>query len=631
MKDISADIIDVPEAMCGGWQQTVDLIAEVVDIPVSLIMRIHRDEIEVFTRSQTAGNPYEPNEMAELGHGLYCETVIDTQEELLVENALTDPDWDRNPDIKLGMISYCGLPLSWPDGTPFGTLCMLDSRENCYSPQSRRLLARFQASVEADLATLFQQQRLERANHQLEQRVRQRTQQLENLNLQLCREIDHRSSVERTLAYNREFDSLTGMANRCSLVDYLARQMALLEAAEASDQLALLYLGIRNFKSINDSYGYLVGDKVLLEIANRLQKSLAAEHFVARTTGDEFAVVICGPDIAGQALQVQQQLFQGLSPVISIYGHGISLLTNAGIAIAPLDSTDASALIQKASAAMSASKELDQNCCFYNNTNQSAIDDRYLLETHLVDALAKGEMSLHYQPLICTRSRKVLGAEALLRWQHPQMGNIPPDRFIPLAERNGQIIEIGNFVLRQAIEQAARWKTLTDQPFRIAVNISPVQFRDGQLSGHIRHLLDSYDLSPDLLELEITEGVLLQSAHQAEQRLQALHQLGVRISLDDFGTGYSSLSYLQKYAFDTLKIDRSFIASLDSQPKDKELVRAIIAFARKLNLHLVAEGVENEAQHRFLVDEQCECAQGYLYGRPMPAAVFEQRVKPALN
>ncbi|WP_211252176.1 bifunctional diguanylate cyclase/phosphodiesterase [Marinobacterium jannaschii] len=622
MKDTNTQSIEIPDQMLRGWQQTVDLIAELSAIPASLIMRIHPHEIEVFASSQTEGNPYEQHEMAELGNGLYCETVVNTCAELLVADALADPDWDNNPDIKLGMISYCGLPLNWPDETPFGTICMLDSRENRYSPRSRQLLERFQSSIEADLATLYQQRKLEHANEKLEQRVRQRTQQLERLNQQLCREIDHRTSIERTLAYNREFDALTGIANRFSLVDYLTHQLQRHTDGDAAEETAVLYIGVRNFKSINDSYGYVVGDKVLLEIASRLCKSLAAEHFVARTTGDEFAVVISAEAVTDQALQLQQQLFQALAPVISIYGHGISLLLNAGVAVAPSDSDDAAALIQKASAAMSASKEQEQSCCLYNAGTLSAIEDRYQLETHLVDALKNHQMALHYQPLICTRTKQVLGAEALLRWHHPELGNIPPDRFIPLAERNGQIIEIGNFVLRQAIEQAVQWQAMARFPLRIAINISPVQFRDGQLVGHIQQLLQCYRLDPELLELEITEGVLLQAEHQAEQRLLELRRLGLRVSLDDFGTGYSSLSYLQRYAFDTLKIDRSFISNLENSARDKELVRGILAFARSLNLHVVAEGVETPAQDHFLAAEQCECGQGYLYGKPMPAAQF---------
>lgn len=260
---------------------------------------------------------------------------------------------------------------------------------------------------------------------------------------------------------------------------------------------------------------------------------------------------------------------------------------------------------------------------FFNQDTQIALSQRYQLESHLVDALRNNELSLHYQPFIELKTHKVIGAEALLRWHNPVLGQVSPDRFIALAERNGQIMEIGNFVLHSAIKQAADWCQMLQRDFKIAINISPVQMRNPRFVEHIAELLTLYQLPATALELEITEGMLLQDEHLAHQAIMQLQELGIRISLDDFGTGYSSLSYLQKYSFDTLKIDRCFISKLENSEQDRELTKAIIAIGKKLKLKVIAEGVENQNQDSFIRNEECDLGQGYLYGKPVTPAQFE--------
>ena len=261
---------------------------------------------------------------------------------------------------------------------------------------------------------------------------------------------------------------------------------------------------------------------------------------------------------------------------------------------------------------------------FFNQDTQIALSQRYQLESHLVDALRNNELSLHYQPFIELKTHKVIGAEALLRWHNPVLGQVSPDRFIALAERNGQIMEIGNFVLHSAIKQAADWCQMLQRDFKIAINISPVQMRNPRFVEHIAELLTLYQLPATALELEITEGMLLQDEHLAHQAIMQLQELGIRISLDDFGTGYSSLSYLQKYSFDTLKIDRCFISKLENSEQDRELTKAIIAIGKKLKLKVIAEGVENQNQDSFIRNEECDLGQGYLYGKPVTPAQFER-------
>lgn len=611
----------VPQEVVENWQRTVDLIAELAHIPAALIMRVHECQIEVFTRSSNEDNPYPPQEMADLGTGLYCETVINSQSPLLVPNALKDPKWDHNPDLPLGMISYFGLPLSWPNGSPFGTICMLDREENSYTEQSRELVHRFQRAIESDLQIIYQKHRLQQANAQLEARINERTLELQALNEELRKEIVRKDAVTRTLEYVTQYDSLTGLPNQHSL----ASQIDGLLKATADSNITVISLGLKNFKSINHSYSYYIGDQLLLELSQRLTRLLPPDILLARGNGDEFIVVVQNLSETSGTMEVISRITQTTSEAFSVTPYTITVALNMGIAAAKGDGEDAMSLIQKASAAMGVAKESGNLFAFFDPQTESSISERSALETHLIDALTNNEISVHYQPLMCPKMNKLLGAEALVRWNNPMLGNVRPDRFINLAEQNGIIHELGAFVMRSAIKQAAEWNRMLDEPIRVAINMSPVQFRDKHLAKQINSYLDQYGLAPELLELEITEGVLLQESYQTEQTLKTLRRQGIRFSLDDFGTGYSSLSYLQKYPFDTLKIDRSFITDLVENEQSRELARTIIAISKKLNLHVIAEGVETEEQHQFLLEEGCDCGQGYLYGRPMAAEAFQSQ------
>lgn len=611
---VSQDVVE-------NWQRTVDLIAELADIPAALIMRVHEHQIEVFARSSNQDNPYHPQEMADLGTGLYCETVIDRQAPLLVPNAHEDPEWDQNPDIALDMISYFGMPLSWPNGSPFGTICMLDRQENNYTQQSRELIHRFQRAIEGDLQIIYQQHQLQQANVQLEARIQERTLELEALNEELRNEMVRKDAVTRTLEYVTQYDSLTGLPNQHSL----ASQVDNLINEEGDNTIAVISLGIKNFKSINHSYSYYIGDQLLVELSQRLTRLLPPEVLLARGNGDEFIVVVQNLTDTTDTMEIISRITQTTSEAFSVTPYTITVSLNIGIASSRVANEEAMSLIQKASAAMGVAKETGTLYAFFDPQTESSIGERTTLETHLIDALTNNEISVHYQPLVCPKMNKLLGAEALVRWNNPVLGNVRPDRFISLAEQNGIIHELGAFVLRSAIKQTAEWNRRLENPIRIAINMSPVQFRDKQLAKQIGDYLSQYGLPPEQLELEITEGVLMQESYQTEQTIETLHKQGIQFSLDDFGTGYSSLSYLQKYPFDTLKIDRGFISDLVENEQSRELARTIIAISKKLNLHVIAEGVETEAQHQFLLEENCDCGQGYLYGRPTDATTFYER------
>lgn len=623
--------LKVSDEIFQGWQQTVNLIAELASIPAALIMRISHDSIQVFATSESSNNPYGRGMTEPLGQGLYCETVVADQSQLLIPNALVNNDWKQNPDIALGMISYCGLPLNWPDGSPFGTICMLDNKENCYTPQALSLLDRFRETIETDLRIIFEKHSFELANLQLEARITERTQELEALNLKLSKEIDRRNASEHTLQYNQQYDALTGLAKRSALMHSLEAQLEQLNPTRSG--IAVLYLSLTNFKSINNSYGHVIGDRVLRELARRIQSTLEHHQFAARIIGDEFVIVsqpqkpgqtVC-QDLKEQALALAHKISKLSQNVYNIHGHSITVSASIGIAMAPHDGLEAAALIQKASAAMAASKEDKLSYGFFSEATEALINQRYLLETHLADALENDELMLHYQPLICTKTGVTVGAEALLRWFSPVLGNVRPDQFIHVAEQTGQIMQIGSFVLRSAIRQASRWHKQYPADFRIAVNISPIQFKDDQFAGYLAELLDCYQLPAQYLEVEITEGVLIEDEHRAVKTIRTIQELGVRTSLDDFGTGYSSLSYLKKYSFDTLKIDRSFIANIVDNKQDQKLARGIISIARSLDLQVVAEGIETAEQNRFISQEGCDYGQGYYYGKPVPGDVFAIR------
>lgn len=623
-KAVNIHAISIPDDVFSGWQQSVDLIARICNIPASLIMRLHAHEIEVCVSSKTDYNPYHAGDKESLGKGLYCETVIKQNAELLVPNALIDPVWDHNPDLPLGMISYCGLPLVWPSGEPFGTICLLDNKENFYNKQQRQLLMRFQKAVEASLTILYQKSELQHANEHLEARVHQRTCELETLNHRLSQEIDNRTSAEKVIYYQKHYDALTALPNKKLLQEKLE------EMKKSSDSpllAAVLQVGINNMKLINDSFGYKAGDAVIQAVAKRLKQQMPTSSFLAHLSGDQFIILhdSIHQTPVDEAAQLADKLCQSFKKPVATKHQIIPLSVSIGISIFPNDARDMDELLQKASAARSFKRATtDNQYQFFNIDMQSQLSTRLNIESQLSNALQNEELVLHYQPFVCTQTGKIVGAEVLLRWHSPLLGNVPPEQFIPIAEQGGQIISIGNFVLRSAIRQASLWQKEHHSEAYVAVNISPIQFRDNRLAAHIIELLTLYKLPPHCLEVEITEGVLLQDEAQAFDILNTLTKYGVRVSLDDFGTGYSSLSYLQKFPFDTVKIDRSFIADLAQSSRNQELVKAIIAMAHNLKLNVVAEGIETLDQAYFITQAQCEIGQGYLYGKPDSPEAFIQ-------
>ena len=426
--------------------------------------------------------------------------------------------------------------------------------------------------------------------------------------------------VERNLVRLAHVDTLTDLPNRSLLADRVGQ----LTSVSRRDHrpFALMFMDLDQFKNINDTLGHSVGDALLGEVARRLQGSLRELDTVARLGGDEFAVLLPGADAAGAEL-VASKLLERLAEPCMVQGHELSMTMSIGIATYPSDGDDYEILSRNADTAMYRAKhEGKATWRFFAAGMQQRSARQLQLESALRRALERNELLLHYQPQLDAAGEHLVGVEALLRWRHPEFGMVSPAEFIPLAETSGQIVAIGEWVLRTAVSQLKSWIDAGVAPMVVAVNLSAVQFRHAGLPATVSRALSDAGLPAQYLELELTESVTANPA-AAIAMMDALHGLGVRLSLDDFGTGYSSLSYLKRFPLHTLKIDQSFVRDIDTDPDDRAIVQAIIQMARALELKTIAEGVETDAQHQFLRREGCDMMQGYRFCRPMDAAALE--------
>jgi diguanylate cyclase len=423
-------------------------------------------------------------------------------------------------------------------------------------------------------------------------------------------DITDRKRAEARIAHMAHHDDLTGLPNRAAFNEHLASTLE--RAAAAGDSFAILCVDLDRFKEVNDIFGHAVGDALLREIAKRLQAA-AQDAFLARLGGDEFIIVVGGPQPA-TAEELTERLLAATAGDLELAGHQARIGLSIGVSIFPQDGRDATTLLVNADAAMYRSKtEGRGGVRFFEPDMDRRLRERRALQHDLRSAIAHSELSVHYQPQALIDGT-IVGFEALVRWNHPIRGMIQPVTFIPIAEESGMIMPIGEWILREACREAASWP----RPLQISINLSPVQFRHGDLAALVHTVLLETGLAPHRLELEITEGVLIDDFDRALALLRRLKALGVRIAMDDFGTGYSSLSYLQSFPFDKIKIDQSFISKLDKNDQSAAIIRAVIGLGRGLSLPIVAEGVETQDQLAFLSHESCNQIQGFLIGRPLP-------------
>lgn len=423
---------------------------------------------------------------------------------------------------------------------------------------------------------------------------------------------------EERLRRLAHFDQLTGLPNRFLFQDH--SELALAQAARKGRQVALMFLDLDRFKIINDTLGHRAGDTLLIEVARRLAACLRAGDTLSRFGGDEFNAVLPDLDNGNAAACVADKLIEALAHPFQIDGKELHVTTSIGIAIYPQDGQQLEQLSRAADAAMYRAKEHGRNTYrFYEaDGRDEALSRRFHLENQLRRALDRGEMSLVYQPEVDIESGGVTGMEALLRWRHPELGDVSPEEFIPLAEEIGVISTLGAWGLREACLQNKAWQDIGFDPMWVSVNLSPSQLRDRRLVETVRNVLAETGLEGHWLEFELTEGALMQNIEEGIDILNALKQLGVRISIDDFGTGHSSLAYLRQLPVDTLKIDRSLVAHIATNEGDAAISRTIVALAHNLNLRVVAEGIESAAQFNMLREFQCCDAQGFYFSRPLP-------------
>jgi len=434
--------------------------------------------------------------------------------------------------------------------------------------------------------------------------------------LQVVMDITERKRAAARIEHMALHDSLTGLPNRVLLQDRAGR--ALLRAQRQSGGFALMLLDLDRFKQINDTLGHAAGDEVLKTVAQRLTHTVRASDTVVRMGGDEFAILLPEVALAEQALEVAQKILAVMADDMLAGGHRLQVTPSIGVALFPGHGGDLSTLLRNADAAMYDAKARGRNAASLYCADMSAhADVQFELQAALRQALARDEFLLHYQPLIDAQTGEVRALEALLRWQHPQRGLVSPADFIPLAEDTGLIVPIGTWVLDQACADLARLRADGRPGLRVAVNLSPRQFKADGLEENVVAALRGAGLPGDALELEITESVLMSSLERTQQILNRLRALGVRIAIDDFGTGYSSLSYLANFPVQTVKVDRSFVRQIDSGEGTALLAGAIVAMAHSLGLDVVAEGVETPAQCNHLVEVKCELLQGFLFSKPV--------------
>jgi diguanylate cyclase (GGDEF)-like protein/PAS domain S-box-containing protein len=434
-------------------------------------------------------------------------------------------------------------------------------------------------------------------------------------------DITHQKEQEQRILYQAHYDSLTDLPNRFLSLDRLSQLIK--EAERSGHKVAVIFLDLDDFKKVNDTIGHDAGDRLLMQAARRLKETVRDGDTIGRLGGDEFIMLLGGLSDEMDARAVAENLLDKFRNPFKLDSRELILGASIGISIYPDDGETTIDLLRSADTAMYCSKNQGRNTYnYFTESMNKDVNRRLMLEEKLYGAAERGEFSLRYQPIVDLAERKIIGCEALLCWNNPDMGSVSPVEFIPITEQSGLIVPIGKFVLTEALRMAAEWQRTCMSDFMISVNFSPRQFRDPNLVDDVKSILHESGVESRYLDLEITEGVLLSGISNNDASLGALSDLGIQLSMDDFGTGYSSLNYLRRYPFDAIKIDREFVSDMTYDMGDRELVNAAIVMAHSIGLKVVAEGVETEEQLADLEKLGCDYVQGYLLGRPVSADEF---------
>jgi diguanylate cyclase (GGDEF)-like protein len=545
--------------------------------------------------------------------------VLRSREPMVVENINLDARFGKRNNNRYGTPSFACIPVMLDDE--------LIAVVNLADKTSGKPFEKEDMHI---LTVMLNEIHFALENAQIHKSIKLHALNLESRTVELHQEISKRKQVENELKHLAHNDPLTGLSNRALFLDRLRQGLA--QAKRWRKKVAVLFLDLDNFKPINDMLGHEQGDIVLREIAKRLRHSLRDVDIIARHGGDEFTIAMLDVNTADDASRVAQKVLDCLMPSFMLKGREHYVGGSIGISIYPEDGTDAEELVNHADTAMYLSKNEGKNSYkFYTQQLGEQVKTRLELELELRQAVKDEQFELYYQPQIDVGTGELSGLEALIRWNHPQRGLVPPGQFIPLAEKIGLIETIGEWVLRQACIQQNQWVEEGVMPVRMlinmAVNISARQFQGGGIVETVTEILDKTGLNPCLLELEITEGILMEHAEDSAVLLNKLKKMGLHLAIDDFGTGFSSLTYLKQFPIDTLKIDRSFVMSLPMDENDAAIVRAIINLAHNMGIKTIAEGVETVEQLKFLQELHCNEVQGYLFSRPVPAKELGQMLQ----
>jgi diguanylate cyclase (GGDEF)-like protein/PAS domain S-box-containing protein len=515
-----------------------------------------------------------------------CGTAAYRREAVIVADIMTDPLWADYKDLAAahGLRSCWSTPIQSHNGAVIGTFAMYSTTAREPTEAETRL---------TDVATRI-------AGIAIERKL-----------------------AEERIHFMANHDALTALPNRALLNDRLSQ--ALLYAQRYDRWVTVLFIDLDNFKIVNDSLGHNAGDELLKTVARRMVDCVRATDTVVRLGGDEFVVLLLdqpkSPDIISA---VVQKLRAVIAETVQLEGHDLRVTSSIGIANYPSDGTDAEALLANADAAMYRAKEIGRdNFQFYTPELNTKVHEKFLLQEELRNAVARSEFVLLYQPQVDLRTGRVFAVEALIRWNHPTLGIVPPIKFIPMAEETGLIVPIGNWVMREACRQNKAWQDAGLLHLTVCVNVSARQFKERNLVSHVVGALKDNGMDAKYLELEVTESLIMQDVELAIATMKELQGLGVQISIDDFGTGYSSLSALKTFPVARLKIDKSFVDGLPANENDKAVTSAVISLGQKLNLRVIAEGIETEAQAAFLRENNCDEMQGYLFSKPVPAQQIE--------
>jgi diguanylate cyclase (GGDEF)-like protein len=537
--------------------------------------------------------------------------VVSDKKPLLVTDIESDPHVHRQNDPKYGPPSFLAMPVMF-DNVLLGVLNL------AHKPNG----AIFHEGDVDLLTTMINQVHIALENAYVHETVKKHARYLDETTTQLNEEIDRRKQMEEELHSLAMRDKLTGLANRHQFIGLL--EQAIAQCRRHEQKLAVLFIDMDRFKMINDSMGHDVGDLVLQEAARRMKESLREVDTVARYGGDEFTCLLL--DIHGEedVVKVASKLVDVLARPFSLLGREYFIGSSIGVSIFPDNGERSEDLVKNADAAMYSAKENGgRTYSFYTPAIGELVSQRVQMEIELRQAVNRGEFTLYYQPQVDLRDGHLSGIEALLRWNHPQYGLLNPDDFIPVAEQAGLIVPIGRWVLGEACRQFKHWRdhglVPADTALNAAVNISGQQFRQGDFTRVLAEALEQSGLEPNMLELEITESIVMDAGEHAVEVLRELKEMGVRLAIDDFGNGFSSLGYLKHFPIDTLKIDKVFVRHLPGDRDDAAIVRAILDLAHNLGIRVVAEWVENIEQLHFLRKNGCHYAQGFLLGRPVPA------------